>query len=57
MTIELEYGQCFHCNRIVPKKYLTQIRFFVSHLIDGKFHHKTMCISCKEAADEIYDSK
>lgn len=53
--MNLDYGQCFHCHRIMPVKYLTQIRFYEGHKHIGKFHHKLICIGCKEAADEIYN--
>lgn len=51
----LDYGICFHCQRIMPIKYLTQIRFYEGHKHIGKFHHKLFCVGCKEAADEIYN--
>ena len=53
--MNIDYGQCFHCNRIMPTEYLTQIRLHSGHLIKGKFHHKTICKSCKTAADEIFE--
>ena len=53
--MNLDYGQCFHCKRIMLMKCLTQIRFYEGHKHMGKFHHKLICIGCKEAADEIYN--
>ena len=52
--VNLEYGICFHCNRIMPVKYLIQIRLY-DHKLVGKFHHKLLCCGCKEAADQIYN--
>jgi len=53
--INLDYGQCFHCNRIMPIKRLVQIRFYEGHLIKGKFHHKLLCQACKKAANQIFE--
>lgn len=49
----LDYGRCFFCGRLMPAKYLTQIRYYEGHKRRGKFHHKLICQSCKEGADEI----
>ena len=51
--MNLDYGQCFHCNRVMPIKFLTQIRFYEGHKIEGKFHHKLICSPCKRAADQL----
>lgn len=53
--VNLDYGICFHCQRIMPIKYLTQIRFHEGHLIKGKYHHKLICQACKIAANEVYN--
>ena len=51
--VNLEYGICFHCQRIMPIKYLKQICYYEGHLIKGKHHHKLMCKACLKAADQI----
>ena len=53
--ISLDYGECFHCKRIMPIKRLVQIRFYSGHLIEGKYHHKLLCQACREAANQIYE--
>lgn len=54
MKVNLDYGKCFHCTRIMPIKYLIQIRLY-DHKLIGKFHHKLLCCGCKEAADQTYN--
>ncbi len=49
-----EYGRCFNCNRLIPMKYLTQIEYYDGHGIEGSFHHKLICKTCKEKADEVF---
>jgi len=51
----LDYGKCYHCNKIMPIKHLTQIRMYNGHKHIGSFHHQLLCIGCKEKADEIYN--
>ena len=51
----LDYGICFHCKRIMPMKYLTQIRLYSGHKNIGKFHHQLFCIGCMESANGIYE--
>jgi len=51
--MNLDYGRCFHCRRVMSIKYLTQIRYYIGHLIKGKFHHKLMCRACLKAAGQI----
>lgn len=52
-----KYGRCFveKCNRLVPMKYLTPIEFFIGHDIEGSFHHKLICRTCKKKADQIFN--
>lgn len=53
--VNLEYGQCFRCHRLMPIKYLKQIQFYNGHLIKGKYHHKLICQSCKKAAEQVFE--
>lgn len=53
--MNLDYGKCFHCKRIMPMEHLTQIRFYTGHKHIGKFHHKLFCCGCIEVANEIYN--
>lgn len=53
--VNLDYGECFRCHRLMAIGYLTQIRYYEGHLIKGKFHHKLICRSCKKAAEQLKD--
>jgi len=53
--MNLDYGKCYHCERIMPIKYFTQIRMYNGHKRIGSFHHQLLCIGCKEKADEIFE--
>jgi len=51
--VNLDYGECFHCLRIIPMSYLIQVRFYSGHKTKGNYHHKLICQNCKKASDEI----
>jgi len=51
----LDYGECFRCKRLMPINKLVQIRYYKGHLIIGKHHHKLICQSCKEAANQTFE--
>lgn len=58
--MNLDYGRCVGCGRIMPlrskkgKKFLKQIRYYEGHLYHGSYHHKLLCLSCEQAANDIF---
>ena len=55
--VNLDYGECFRCHRLMAIGYLTQIRYYKGHLIKGKHHHKLICQSCKIATNQIFQEE
>lgn len=53
--MNLDYGQCFHCQRLMLIDKLVQIRLYDGHKHVGSFHHKLLCVGCREKADEIFN--
>lgn len=53
--MNLDYGECFRCKRLLVIEKLVQIRFYEGHLIEGKYHHKLICQSCMKAANQIFE--
>ena len=49
-----KYGRCFECGRLLPLKDLEQIEYYKNHIIEGEFHHKLLCKSCKKKAEEVF---
>jgi len=49
------FGRCFNCKRLLPLKYLEQIEFYDNHIINGEYHHKLLCRSCKKKAEEVFN--
>ena len=47
-----KYGECTRCHRYLKLNVLIQIEDYVGHVLPGTFHHKLICISCKEKSDE-----
>ena len=52
-----KFGHCFACGRLLPLKYLEQIEYYKSHIIEGNFHHKLLCKACKKKAEEVFEDK
>ena len=50
------FGRCFNCGRLLPLKHLEQIEYFKDHIIEGGFHHKLLCRSCKKKAEEVFNN-
>ena len=46
-------GRCFECKRLMPYKILEQIKFYNYHKIKLDFHHKLICPSCLQKAEEV----
>ena len=50
-----EYGHCLECKRLLQVKYLIRVKYWDGHLgIKGGFHHKLLCRTCEEKADEVF---
>ena len=49
-----KFGHCFECKRLLPLKDLEQIEYYEHHKHDGDFHHKLLCKSCVEKAEEVF---
>lgn len=47
-----QYGECIRCQRYLKLDCLIQIENYKGHILPGSFHHKLICIACKEKADE-----
>jgi len=47
-----KYGECTRCHRYLKLDTLIQIEDYVGHVLPGTFHHKLICIACKEKSDE-----
>lgn len=47
-----KYGECTRCKRYLQLDTLIQIEDYAGHILPGSFHHKLICITCKEKADE-----
>ena len=49
-----KFGHCFECKRLLPIKHLEQVEYYEWHIHEGDFHHKLLCQSCIEKAEEVF---
>ena len=52
-----KFGHCLECNRLLPIKFLQRVEYYDGHLINGAMHHKLLCDSCMEKAEEVFEEK
>jgi len=52
-----KFGHCLECKRLLPIEFMERVEYYDGHLIQGAYHHKLLCKSCKEKAEEVFREK
>lgn len=49
-----KFGHCLECKRLLPIEFLERVEYFDGHIIEGAYHHRLLCRSCREKAEEVF---